>query len=93
MRLMDEQYIKTPYYGVGQMTYFLRNKGYKVNSKRVRRLLRLVATCPGPHTSKPGKGATHQVFPYLLRGMRIVKYFPKIVYLENYSFWEKWGLF
>lgn len=25
MRLMDEQYLKTPFYGVGQMTYFLHH--------------------------------------------------------------------
>ena len=31
----------------------------------------LQAICPGPHTSKPGKGAEHQIFPYLLRGMII----------------------
>lgn len=74
MRLMDEQYLETPYYGVMQMTYHLRNQGHEVNPKRIRRLLRqmgLCAICPGPHTSKPGKGSEHQVFPYLLRGMRI----------------------
>lgn len=74
MRLMDEQYLDTPYYGVKQMTYHLRNQGYEVNPKRIRRLLRqmgLSAICPGPHTSKPGKGAEHQVFPYLLRGTTI----------------------
>jgi len=74
MRLMDAQYLKTPFYGVGQMTTFLRRQGYRVNPKRVRRLMRLMglqAICPGPHTSKPGKGAEHQIFPYLLRGMSI----------------------
>lgn len=74
MRLIDEQYLETPYYGVGQMTYQLRNDGHQVNPKRIRRLLRqmgLSAICPGPHTSKPGKGVEHQVFPYLLKGMRI----------------------
>lgn len=76
MRLMDEQYIHTPYYGVGQMTYHLRQLGYKVNPKRIRRLLRLMglqAICPGPHTSKPSKGEDHQVFPYLLRHLTIEK--------------------
>lgn len=74
MRLIDKQYLQTPFYGVGQMTYYLRRSGYRVNPKRVRRLLRkmdLVALCPGPHTSKPGKGADHQVFPYLLRDLEI----------------------
>lgn len=74
MRKMDEQYLKTPFYGVGQMTSYLRREGHPVNPKRVRRLLRkmgLMALCPGPHTSKPGKGIDHQVFPYLLRGLEI----------------------
>jgi len=74
MRMMDEQYLKTPFYGVEQMRYYLRNEGHAVNAKRVRRLLRLMglqAVCPGPHTSKPGKGTEHQIFPYLLRGMTI----------------------
>ena len=74
MRLMDEQYLQTPFYGVMQMTYHFRNLGHEVNPKRIRRLLRLMglsALCPGPHTSKPEKGVDHQVFPYLLRGMVI----------------------
>jgi len=74
MRLMDEEYLKHPFYGVWQMIFFLRNLGFQVNPKRVRRLLRLMgleAVCPGPHTSKPGKGSEHQVFPYLLRALEI----------------------
>lgn len=76
MRLMDEQYLQRPFYGVGQMTSFLRREGHQVNPKRVRRLLRkmgLVALCPGPHTSRSGKGTDHQVFPYLLRGIKITQ--------------------
>ena len=71
---MDRQYLDTPFYGVGQFTSWLRNQGHGVNEKRVRRLLRLMgldAVCPGPHTSKPGKGDGHQVFPYLLKGLEI----------------------
>lgn len=74
MRIMDEQYLETPFYGVMQMTYHLRNQGLDVNPKRIRRLLRqmgLTAICPGPHTSKPGKGSEYQVFPYLLKGLTI----------------------
>lgn len=76
MRLMDEQYLQTPYYGVGQMTFHLRQLGYQVNPKRIRRLLRLMgleAICPGPHTSKPSKSTEHQVFPYLLRDLKVVQ--------------------
>lgn len=74
MLIMDKQYLETPYYGVGQMVYHLRGLGHEVGPKRVRRLLRLMglaAVCPGPHTSKPGKGEDHQIFPYLLNNMVI----------------------
>lgn len=40
MRLMDEQYVRTPFYGVPRMTQWLRRQGHRVNAKRVRRLLR-----------------------------------------------------
>ena len=42
MRLMDEQYTRTPFYGVPRMTAFLRRKDYEVNPKRIRRLMRLM---------------------------------------------------
>jgi putative transposase len=74
MRLMDQQYLDTPFFGVGQFTDWLRLKGHEVNPKRVRRLLRLMglrAVCPGPHTSKPGKGEDHKVYPYLLNDVII----------------------
>lgn len=68
MRLLDEQYTRTPFYGVLKMTAWLRLKGYTVNPKRVRRLLRqmgLEAVYPKPNTSE--SHPDHQVFPYLLR--------------------------
>ncbi len=36
MRLLDEQYLKTPFYGVLRMRNYLQSLGYQVNSKRVR---------------------------------------------------------
>lgn len=39
MRLLDEQYTRTPFYGVLRMTAYLRRLGHGVNPKRVRRLL------------------------------------------------------
>jgi putative transposase len=35
MRLLDEQYTHTPFYGVERMTAWLRHEGYAVNPKRV----------------------------------------------------------
>jgi len=37
---MDKQYIETPFYGIDQMTEWLRRQGRQVNHKRVRRLMR-----------------------------------------------------
>lgn len=72
MRLLDEQYTRTPFYGVLKMTEWLRSEGYTVNPKRIRRLLRkmgLEAIYQKPDTSAPHPD--HQVFPYLLRGVAI----------------------
>jgi putative transposase len=72
MNLLDEQYTRTPFYGVQRMTAWLRRQGKEVNEKRVRRLLRkigLAAIYPKPRLSQPGVGA--QVYPYLLRDVEI----------------------
>lgn len=74
MRLMDEQYFKTPFYGSRRLCEWLQSLGYKICRKRVRRLLDIMGwktLYPRPNTSKPGKG--HPVYPYLLRGLQINK--------------------
>jgi putative transposase len=72
MRLIDEQYTRTPFYGYRRMTVYLQNLGFVVNHKRVRRLMRklgLEAIYPKPNLSKPGKD--HLTYPYLLRGVAV----------------------
>src|SRR5262249_9591275 len=72
LRLLDEQYTRTPFYGVRRMTAWLRGGGHRVNVKRVRRLLRVLgleAIYPKPATSTPAPG--HRIYPYLLRGVPI----------------------
>lgn len=72
MRLLDEQYLKTPFYGARKMAVELRKLGHQVGRKRARRLMRimgLVALGPWPRTSKPAPG--HKIFPYLLRDVKI----------------------
>lgn len=72
MTLLDEQYTKTPFYGVPKMTEWLLTKGYKVNRKRIRRLMRLMgleAVFPKPWLSKSAKD--HKKYPYLLKGVNI----------------------
>lgn len=73
MRLLDEQYTRTPFYGIRRMTAWLHQQGYRVNAKRVGRLLRLMgveAIYPKPRLSQPG--VTAQRYPYLLRDLTIV---------------------
>jgi putative transposase len=69
MRLIDKQFLDTPFYGVRQMTWHLRNEGHPVNEKRIRRLMRLMPIYQAPNTSTPAKG--HKTYPYLLRGLRV----------------------
>jgi len=73
MRLIDEQYLRTPFYGVMKMTEWLRQEqGHTVNPKRVRRLMRqmdLEAIYPKPRLSDPAPG--HRIYPYLLRDRTI----------------------
>ncbi len=72
MRMIDEQYTRTPFYGVRKMNWWLGEQGYAVNPKRVRRLMRqmgLEAIYRKPRLSTPAAG--HRIYPYLLRGMTI----------------------
>jgi len=72
MRLIDEQYTLTPFYGYRRMTVYLQSLGFRVNHKRVLRLMRklgLEAVYPKPNLSKPGKD--HLTYPYLLKGVTV----------------------
>jgi putative transposase len=72
LRLIDKQYLKTPFYGSRRMAVHLSKQGYPVNRKRVRRLMRqmgLQAVYPKPNLSKAHPA--HKVYPYLLRGVDI----------------------
>jgi putative transposase len=72
MRLLDEQYTRTPFYGTRKMIAWLQTQGYEVNRKRVTRLLRMMgleAIYPKPRVSMAGAG--EQRYPYLLRDVSI----------------------
>ena len=73
-RLIDEEYTRHPFYGSRKMVVFLKAAGYHVNRKRVRRLMHqmaLAGMAPGPNTSRPHP--EHKVYPYLLRGVPVVR--------------------
>jgi len=64
MRLIDEQCLRTPFFGSRQMTTWLRRQGHRINRKRVQRRMRLMGlqgAVPGPHTSRPHP--KHPVYP------------------------------
>ena len=72
MRLIDEEYLRHPFYGSRKMRAYLQRQGHPVNRKRVRRLMRvmgLASVAPKPNTSAPHP--EHKVYPYLLRGLAI----------------------
>ncbi len=74
LRLIDEQYTRRPFYGSRKMVSFLKVQGYRINRKRVQRLMRilgLAGMAPGPNTSRPHP--QHKVYPYLLRGVVVTR--------------------
>ena len=69
MKLIDCQYMVTPFYGTRKMAVWLKSKRHSVNRKHVRRLMQLMglkAIYRRPRTSPPGPG--NKIYPYLLTG-------------------------
>jgi len=74
MKMIDRQYLATPFYGARRLAAWLRNQGYRVNRKRVRRLMQVMglkAIYRRPRTSTPAPG--HRIYPYLLSGIEITR--------------------
>lgn len=72
MRLLDEQYTRTPFYGHRKLVVHLAEHGYAVDRKRVRRLMQVMGLetiYPKPRLSQPGEPSVR--YPYLLGGVTI----------------------
>lgn len=72
MKRIDEIYTDFPYYGSRKIRVLLNEEGYKINRKRVQRLMRfmgLEAIGPKPNTSS--RHPENKIYPYLLRNVRI----------------------
>ncbi len=72
MRLIDEQFLESPWYGSRQMARWLRRRHYEVGRKRVRRLMRVMglsAIYQKPNTSRPHP--QHRIYPYLLGNLKV----------------------
>ena len=94
MKLIDEQYIETPFYGIDKMTEWLRRQGYQVNHKRVRQLMRqmgLEAVYPHHKRSLSMPDKEHKIYPYLLKGVQITRpdqvWSADITYIRMYRGW------
>jgi putative transposase len=74
MKLIDRQYIETPFYGIDKMTAWLCRQGHYVNHKRVRRLMRqmgLEAIYPHRKRGLSVPDKQHRIYPYLLKGVQV----------------------
>ena len=74
MRLIDEEYMRHPFYGSRKMQVWLRGQGYAVGRKRVQRLMRVMGIeglNPRGATSRPHP--LHKKYPYLLRTLDVVR--------------------
>jgi putative transposase len=72
MRVVDEIYTESPFYGSRRITEELVNRGYEINRKRIQRLMQMMGIkviYPRPNLSKPDN--SHRKFPYLLKGVKI----------------------
>ena len=94
MKLIDEQYVETPFYGIDKMTEWLRLEGHEVNPKRIRRLMRqmgLEAVYPRRKRGLSIPDAKHKIYPYLLRNVEITRpdqvWSTDITYIRMYRGW------
>ena len=64
LRMMDEQYLKTPQYGARSYATWFARQGYAVGRKKARTLMQqlgIISTAPKPKTSQPHKA--HKIYP------------------------------
>jgi len=85
MKLIDRQYTANPSWGVPRLAVWLKRQGFKVNRKRISRLMRrmgLQGVVPKRRLSKPNK--EHTVYPYLLRGLEVSR--PNQVFCSDITY-------
>jgi putative transposase len=85
MKLIDRQYLETPFYGSRKMAKHLSRQGKLVNRKRVQGLMRLMgieAVYPKPKLSQKKK--EHKIYPYLLKGLKIDR--PNMVWSSDITY-------
>ena len=89
MRLVERQFLETPWYGSRQMACHLRREGHAVGRKRVRRLMAKMGLVPiyqRPRTTVPHP--EHRVYPCLLRDLVIER--PNQVWCADLTYIPMW---
>jgi len=74
MHQIDKLYMAQPFLGSRQMVEWLFRRGYRVNRKRTRRLMRLMgleAIYQKPNLSR--RNQAHRIYPYLLRKLEVTR--------------------
>jgi len=74
MHRLDRLHLQYPFYGSRGLRNALRAEGYRVNRKKIQRLMRqmgLLAVYPRRRTTIPNQG--HRIYPYLLRGVAVTR--------------------
>ena len=74
MRAMDEIHTRWPFYGQRKLLVVLREAGFDVGRKKVRKLMRVMgieAVAPKRRTSLPDD--KHRKYPYLLSGLAVTE--------------------
>ena len=94
MAMIDEQYLRTPFYGVDKITEWLRRQGHAINPKRIRRLMRqmgLEAIYPRPKCGLSAANKEHKIYPYLLSNVAVIRpdqvWAADITYIRIYHGW------
>jgi putative transposase len=94
MKLIDEQYIQTPFYGIDKTTEWPRRQGHYVNHKQVRRLMRqmgLEAVYPRRKRGLSIPDKQHKIYSYLLKDVQITRpdqvWSADITYVRMYRGW------
>ena len=94
MKLIDRQYVDTPFYGIDKMTEYLCRQGHHVNHKRIRRLMRqmgLEAVYPRRKRGLSISDRQHKIYPYLLKDVAITRadqvWSADITYIRMYRDW------
>lgn len=71
MKMIDQQYLNTPFYGSRKLTEWLCKQGWEVNRKRVQRLMQLMGIKAIYQKPKYRAGTEHKIYPYLLKGLEV----------------------